>query len=107
MDLHELAAERSLAYHHEIAHRLIQDSTILERARERVRQWEEENPQRPFVRAWTKVLEGTAESVAAFLVDRSELARELRQSSPFAGVLTPQERWHIWRETGEAFASQP
>jgi hypothetical protein len=39
----------------------------------------------------------------AFLVERSELADELRQSSPFAGALRPQERWRIWRETRERF----
>lgn len=27
-----------------------------------------------------------------------EEARELRQSSPFAGALSPRERWRIWRE---------
>jgi hypothetical protein len=36
-------------------------------------------------------------------VDRSELAIELRQSSPFAGALNPQERWEIWRRVGEEF----
>jgi hypothetical protein len=46
-------------------------------------------------------------SIAAFLVERSELAEELRQSSPFAGALTPQERWKIWRETRERLSGQP
>jgi hypothetical protein len=45
--------------------------------------------------------------VAAFLVERGELADELRQSSPFAGALKPQERWRIWRETRERFLEGP
>jgi hypothetical protein len=29
-------------------------------------------PDRPFVKLWAAILEGTAESVAAFLVERTE-----------------------------------
>ncbi len=104
MDLHRLALERSLAFHSVIAGRLIQDPTILENARRRVREWMAHTPRRPFARAWEKVLAGDAASVAAFLVDRGELAEELRQSSPFAGVLDARERWRIWRETRQRLA---
>ena len=106
MDLHELATERSLAFHREIAQRLVRDATVLDRARERVRGWMAENPDRPYVGRWARILAGTPESVASFLVDGSERARELRQSSPFAGVLNPQERWRIWRETRDVYASR-
>jgi hypothetical protein len=41
------------------------------------------------------------------LTERSERAAELRQSSPFAGVLSPAERWHIWRLTRESFVDEP
>ena len=34
-------------------------------------------------------------------------ADELRQSTPFAGALTPQERWKIWRETKDRFFQAP
>ena len=103
IDLHELAMERSLAFHREIARRLVRDTAVLDVARERVRGWMAENPQRPYVRQWARILEGTPESIVSFLVDRSELSRELRQSSPFAGVLDPQERWRIWRETRDLY----
>jgi len=53
-----------------------------------------------------KVLAGDAESVAAFIVDRSERAEELRQSSPFAGALDARERWRVWRETRERFVGE-
>ena len=77
---------------------------ILENARRRVQDWlaARENP--PFyARKWAEVLSGDVSSIAAFLVDRSELAIELRQSTPFAGALNPRERWQIWRETRERF----
>ena len=90
------------------SHRSVQplfDAAILDLARKRVRGWMAEYPNRPYVQQWARILEGTAESVASFLVDRSELAQELRQSSPFAGVLQPRERWRIWRETGDLYMS--
>lgn len=108
MDLHRLSEERSVAYHRAIAERLPVKPEILENARQRVAGWLDIEGGPPFyARKWAEVLEGDPASVAAFLVERSELATELRQSSPFAGALTPQERWKIWRETRERLAGQP
>lgn len=108
MDRHRLAEERSLAYHAEIADRLAHAPEILERARSRVRDWLARGEPSPFyAREWAAVLEGSPASIRVFLVDRGEHACELRQSTPFAGVLSARERWRIWRETGERFAAQP
>ena len=104
MNLPRLAAERSLAFHSVIAERLLQDPSILQGARHRVREWLAQTPERPYALQWNKVLAGNPDSVAAFLVDRSDLAEELRQSSPFAGVLDARERWRIWRETRKRLA---
>lgn len=52
-------------------------------------------------RAWDELLSRPMGEVLASIVDPGERARELRQSSPFAGVLTAAERWRIWREVGE------
>ena len=106
MDLHRLAEERSLAFHRVVASRLLQDPTILETARVRVKEWAASMPERPFVQAWAKILGGDPRSVASFMVERSERATELRQSSPFAGVLTPRERWQIWEETRQRLERQ-
>jgi hypothetical protein len=54
-----------------------------------------------YARKWAEILAGETDLIAAFLVKRSELADELRQSSPFAGALRPQERWEIWNRTRE------
>ena len=106
MDLHKLGAQRSLAYHREIAQRLLRDEKILVHARERAKQWLLQTPDRPYVRKWNEVLAGDASSVASFLAQDTELAEELRQSSPFAGVLNARERWQMWRETREAFEAK-
>lgn len=41
---------------------------------------------------WQRLLDGPVDLIVVALESRSELSRELRQNSPFAGVLTPQER---------------
>ncbi len=104
MDLHRLGEERSIAYHRAIAERMRDHPEILENARRRVQEWSASREcGRFYVGKWQEILKGDVSSVAAFLVERSELAVELRQSSPFAGALQPQERWKIWRETRERF----
>lgn len=107
MDLHRLNEERSIEYHRLIAERLLRDPEILAMARRRVAEWLAAAETAPFyARKWAEILAADAASVAAFLVARSELAIELRQSTPFAGAITPQERWRIWRETRERFGFQ-
>lgn len=107
MDLHRLAEERSIAYHRVISERLESQPEILERARRRVDGWLSAGSDAPFyARKWAEILSGDIPSIARFLVDRSELAIELRQSTPFAGAIRPQERWKIWRETRERFSRQ-
>jgi hypothetical protein len=108
MDLHRLAEERSVAYHGAIAERLREQPEVLENARRRVQAWlAREGEPRFYARKWAEVLAGDPASIAAFLVERSEIADELRQSSPFAGALKPQERWQIWRETRERLVGPP
>jgi hypothetical protein len=108
MEAHRLAEERSIAYHRAIAERLVREPEILEPARRRVQAWLAPEEGAPFyAKKWDEILAQDLSSIAAFLVERSELANELRQSTPFAGALSPQERWRIWRETRARFASPP
>lgn len=101
MDLHRLAEKRSIAYHRLIAERIRRDPTVLEGARARVRSWMSTTGTVPFyARKWDEVLSHDIDAIASFLVEDSDLARELRQSTPFAGALSPTERWEIWRAVG-------
>lgn len=106
MDTHQISRETSVAYHRVIAERLGSQPEVLDMARRRVQTWLESSA--PFyAQKWAEILAGDASSIAAFLVERSELADELRQSTPFAGALKPQERWKIWRETRQQFRPSP
>jgi hypothetical protein len=108
MDLHRLAEERSVAYHSVIAERLLLRPEVLDRARQRVAGWLSSKAEAPYYALrWSEVLAGDPSSIAAFLVERSDLADELRQSSPFAGALSQEERWQIIRETRDRAAGQP
>lgn len=108
MDPHRLSEERSVEYHRIIAARLRRDANILDNARARVRRWlSTPDCVPPYARRWAEILDGDVETIVAFLTERSELADELRQSSPFAGVLRPDERWRVWRETRDRLTAHP
>lgn len=95
---HRLAEARSLALHRAVAERLRMHPELLDRARQRVHSWLEDGTvARPYAEAWLALLRGTLEEVTAAIVDTGERARDLRQCSPFAGVLDPRERWRILR----------
>ena len=94
---HSVVEQRSLRYHALIAQRLSTDAAILERARMRVDQWITQGTVAPYYAAgWKRVLESPLVEVSAFLTQDSEEARAFRQVSPFAGALTPRERWRLW-----------
>jgi hypothetical protein len=99
VDLHRLAEERSIAFHARVMQRIRTDPTVLERARDRVRQWADRGEPHPaYAQAWARILALPLQELENALVDPSEPARALRQVTPFAGALPNAERWAIWRE---------
>ena len=90
---HRRIDERSLALHRLVAAKLRADPAILNEARDNLLRWQkmDGSPVLP-LSEWEKILSGTPSQVAAFLEERSERATRLRQSSPFAGILTEAER---------------
>lgn len=96
---HELAEERSLALHAEVAHRLLEDPRAIEAARARVDGWLRDGSVHPeYARAWQEILSRPLTELVAFLAERGERARALRQVTPFAGLVPSATRWRIWRE---------
>jgi hypothetical protein len=49
-------------------------------------------------REWIALLERPWPEIRSILLDDSEESRRLRQNDPFCGILTPSERWEIYRE---------
>ena len=95
MRSHAWIDRRSQALHEAIAAKLDQDVRLLEIARANLRRWLSANPA-PALLEWRALLDRmTAAEVSELLRSSEESAARLRQSSPFAGILTPGERQAI------------
>ena len=102
MNRHQLAEERSIALHREVAVRLHADPRHVAAARARVASWlATGDVSEIYARRWQQWLDLPLDELCACLVDPGELARELRQATPFSGVVDPRTRWRIWREEAE------
>ena len=97
---HALAEEASLALHALVAQRIRKDASVLDRARRRVEGWlRDGSVARVYADAWHEVLSRPVDDVVRLLEDRGERARQLRQTSPFAGAVDPRTRWDVWRRS--------
>lgn len=99
---HQLAEERSIAYHRALASKIESDPAILDMAQCRVEGWIRDRSVHPFyAEGWRELLDLPLGDLQRKLVDPSQEMRDMRQCTPFAGGLDPRERWEIWRRVGE------
>ena len=95
---HRLLEARSLAMHAVIARKIERDPTLLAVAHRNIERWsarwKDETP--AWLKEWQEVLKQSWQHVAAVITEPSEHGARVRQSSPFAGVLTNEERWRIY-----------
>ena len=88
---HRKVELRSLAYHCAVAQRL--NKQVISDAKRRLLRWERAGRMHPtWAGEWHRVLAMSERRIARVLCSDSERSRALRQSSPFAGVLSEQER---------------
>lgn len=93
---------RSLALHRAIAKSLVKDPhSVLERAHRNLAKMSRNHPgaRRLFVH-WRALLSLNVADLCDVLVDPRAWARDLRQVTPFAGVLSPPERAAVYRAFG-------
>lgn len=91
---HETAELRSLTYHQAVAKRL--DPELIAEVRERVDRLTGEGHLHPrYAEHWRRLLALPIAEIAEAIAADSPEAADLRQSSPFAGVLNEQERRRI------------
>ena len=92
MRCHLWIDQRSLALHEAVAAKLEAHPELLDVARQNLERWLQKNPATA-VREWRRILDSTPlPEVVALLRSSSDEAARLRQSSPFAGLLTTEER---------------
>ena len=94
---HRLAQLRNLAYHRALARRL-RRSTVDE-ARHVLWEWRAKGAIDPrYADEWESILDKPIREIRRILVSDDSHARDLRQNSPFAGLLTEPERRRILEE---------
>lgn len=94
MKSHAVIDARGLAFGQPIADRLRQNPDLVNRARATIVRWlTSSSPQVESALAeWSAIPAGPLQGVLAVLTDPGERATRLRQSNPFAGVLSQRER---------------
>jgi excisionase family DNA binding protein len=101
---HRMAERQSLAYHRLIASRL-SDRMVVD-ARRRIQKERDRNLIHPrWADEWDRVLALPLERIGKAIAADTPRARELRQTSPFAGLLTEQERRRLVRAVEERGAA--
>ena len=92
---HEWIDRRSLALHAAVAEKLAAQPQLLDVARANIARWRKTGPA-PALCEWEDLIERMPlPRLLEILRSPSEPARRLRQSSPFAGVLSPEEHQAI------------
>lgn len=96
-DPHERAGRRSLAYHRAVAQRLRQ--SMVDDALHLTWTWHDHGTIDPrYAARWEEVLREPISEIQRIIGEDSAAGRDLRQNSPFAGVLSEPERRKILRE---------
>ncbi len=100
MHSHAEIDQRSLSLARAIVSVIDQDPAHagLDRAWANCERWLEIAGMTPAMREWQIVLRGTWEEVRQVLLDSSERGVQLRQSSPFVGIVDKRVRRAIWKE---------
>lgn len=91
---HSSRDAEKLRLHLAMATRLRADPDhVLATARENLAWWVQRNGAEPYYLEWQEILTTcTPEEIIALILAEDDRGQHLRQTSPFAGVLTPEER---------------
>ena len=98
---HQYLDRRSLALHREIAKMLEKDPSLIKAALNNIRRWVESykksgSPLPESLKEWSYILaKESRNEIIRLLRARSEKAKRLRQSSPFAGIIPNKVRNQI------------
>ena len=95
---HRILDARSLAMHCKIAQKISRNPDLLDKARANLERWSAKSgkPQPQYLREWGEILARPWPEIAELITNMNEDATRLRSSSPFAGVLTADERDQIY-----------
>jgi hypothetical protein len=101
MRSHEWIDQRSLALDRAVAEKLRAEPALVDRARETLGRWLEQRRAAvpPVLLEWREILaHWPLARILDLLTSADEDPRRLRQSSPFCGILSPEERLAILKD---------
>jgi len=100
MSSHIQIDQRSRLLAEEVARKIDADPNRdgLARVRALCTRWLAAPSASPDLKRWQDILTRPWPEIRAHLLDPSEEGIRLRQSSPFCGILSPHERWRIYKE---------
>ena len=106
MKSHHDHDKRSLALHRLIADKIRRDPILFGQVRATLAKWHEIVclSSKPYLQEWERLMQEGVDACLAVAEEDSERATALRQSSPFCGVLTNQERFSFlksWKHEHE------
>jgi hypothetical protein len=105
---HQRLDQRSIELHRAIADKLRAYPALLDIARENLDRWSQmPGHSQPYWDAWRELLNRPFENLLDLLVEDSERMTAMRQATPFAGVLTPAERWAIYKRFEQPRSKTP
>lgn len=100
---HQQLDRRSLEMHRLIAAKIRAEPELFVIASRNIERWSHTATRsRAYLDEWSRILSAGMAAALAFATEDSEHATELRQSTPFAGVLSAQERWEFLKKWKEA-----
>ena len=92
---HQRLDQRSIALHAAVRDLVVAKPEVINIALANLDHWEQSSPG-PWIDAWRELLLGPRRRLLELLVEDSQQAQWLRQSSPFAGVLDQATRRRIY-----------
>ena len=97
---HQWVDARSLALAQRIAAKIMDDPSLVDRARDNLARWASRLDAWPAaLREWKEMLaNASVEEILSALLADDEEGRRRRQSSPFTGILSPAERKAVFDE---------
>ena len=97
---HRLIDERSLAFHRLIARKLRKNPSLAEKAKVTLQHWLVacDPSVRPALIEWQHLTDGPFDALLELMECENERGARLRQSSPFCGFLSSEERIAILQE---------
>ena len=95
---HQILDARSLAMHCKIVQKIERDPALINMARDNLDRWIKNSgsPVPGYLLEWKEILSRPWPQVAKLMTAMNEESTRLRSSSPFAGVLTTEEREQIY-----------